>query len=271
MYTFQKVWRMISFELLDQGILYFGRFWVDPSHDSTNLLYVATTTGKTNELSYDNSYSRNIWFFIFLQNCKNLPSARQGPRDRNSWKMWKIIFLFNHCQIQQPQLCLYQFPPTGHQMVKSKNAFELPFCGCFEIIWWFVWIRLNMLYWSWLVFVLSFNWGSEAFICQQFLFVQLVDLKKVRTENLKFRTDIQDWVMDDLSVTQLMINLSSILLKKSSNLQIKAPPINAGLYMVFKHSISFVTNLIVNFSCDWCRIMPDIFSKLLLKLLLTAI
>ena len=183
---------MIKFWAPWSGILYFGRFWVDPSHDSTNLLYVVTATGKTNELSYDNSYSRNIWFFIFLQNCKNLPSARQGPRDRNSWKMWKIIFLFNHCQIQQPQLCLYQFPPTGHQMVKSKNAFELPFCGCFEIIWWFVWIRLNMLYWSWLVFVLSFNWGSEAFICPQFLFVQLVDLRKVRTENLKFRTDIQE-------------------------------------------------------------------------------
>ena len=34
------------------------------------------------------------------------------------------------------------------------------------------------------------------------LIEQLVDLRKVRTEDLKFRTDLRDLVMDGWSVTQ---------------------------------------------------------------------
>ena len=34
------------------------------------------------------------------------------------------------------------------------------------------------------------------------LIKQLIDLEKVRTDNLKFRTDLQDRVMDGWSVTQ---------------------------------------------------------------------
>ena len=34
------------------------------------------------------------------------------------------------------------------------------------------------------------------------LIKQLINLKKVRTDNLKFRTDIQNQVTDGLSVTQ---------------------------------------------------------------------
>ena len=34
------------------------------------------------------------------------------------------------------------------------------------------------------------------------LIKQLIDLEKVRTDNLKFRTDLRDWVMDGWSVTQ---------------------------------------------------------------------
>ena len=49
------------------------------------------------------------------------------------------------------------------------------------------------------------------------LIEQLIDLKKVRTDNLKFRTDLQDQVMDGWSVT-LSINVyKGRLPKKSSN------------------------------------------------------
>ena len=49
------------------------------------------------------------------------------------------------------------------------------------------------------------------------LIEQLIDLEKVRTENLKFRTDLRDQVMDGWSVTQWMIVYKGRLLKKSSN------------------------------------------------------
>ena len=55
------------------------------------------------------------------------------------------------------------------------------------------------------------------------LIKQLIDLKKLRSEklceNLKFRTDLWDWVMDNWSVTQQpkMIVYKDKLLKKSSN------------------------------------------------------
>ena len=38
---------------------------------------------------------------------------------------------------------------------------------------------------------------------------QLIDLRKVRNENLKFKADLQDQVMEGLSVTQEMMILSS--------------------------------------------------------------
>ena len=37
------------------------------------------------------------------------------------------------------------------------------------------------------------------------LIEQLIDLRKVKTENLKYSTDLQDQVLDDRSATQLMI------------------------------------------------------------------
>ena len=46
---------------------------------------------------------------------------------------------------------------------------------------------------------------------------QLIDLGKVRTENLKFRTDLRDQVMDGWSVIQQMIVYKDKLLKKSSS------------------------------------------------------
>ena len=46
------------------------------------------------------------------------------------------------------------------------------------------------------------------------LIEQLIDSKQVRTENLKFRTDLRDRVMDEWSVAQSMIVCKGRLLKK---------------------------------------------------------
>ena len=46
-------------------------------------------------------------------------------------------------------------------------------------------------------------------------------LKKMRTENLKFRTDLWGWLMDGWSVTLQMIVYNGKLLKKSSYLKLK--------------------------------------------------
>ena len=54
-------------------------------------------------------------------------------------------------------------------------------------------IALN-IDWSWNIFT-SHNFCSM-------LIEQLIDLEKVRTDNLKFRTDLRDRVMDGWSVTQ---------------------------------------------------------------------
>ena len=95
------------------------------------------------------------------------------------------------------------------------------------------------------------------------LIEQLINLEKVRTDNLKFRTDLQDQVMDGWSVTQYMTVYKGKLLKKIFKLKIEACPVNAGHYMAFKHSISFATDLAANFGCNRFRIMPDIVSKIL--------
>ena len=50
---------------------------------------------------------------------------------------------------------------------------------------------------------------------------QLINLQTVRTDNLKFRIDLQDQVMDGWLVTQWMNDYKGRLLKKSSNGKLK--------------------------------------------------
>ena len=97
------------------------------------------------------------------------------------------------------------------------------------------------------------------------LIEQLINLKKVRTDNLKIRTDLQDLVMDGWSVTQERNVYKGRLLKKIFKLKIEACPVNAGHYMAFKLRISFALDLAANFGCNQFRITPDIVSKLLLS------
>ena len=61
------------------------------------------------------------------------------------------------------------------------------------------------------------------------LIQQLINLIKVRIENLKLRTDLQDQVMDVCSVTQVNDYFEYCL--KIFGLKIKACPVNAGLLL----------------------------------------
>ena len=83
---------------------------------------------------------------------------------------------------------------------------------------------------------------------------QLIDLEKVRTDYLKFRTDLGDRIVDGWSVTQC---LQRKIAKKIFKLKIEAHPVNAGHYMAFKHCISFAIYLAANFGHNQFRITPD--------------
>ena len=80
------------------------------------------------------------------------------------------------------------------------------------------------------------------------LIQQLIDLEKVRTKNLKFRTDLRDQVMDGWSVTQYMTVYEGKLLNKSSfKLKIEAHPVNAGPSLV----ITWLSNIAFHLRPIW--------------------
>ena len=70
-----------------------------------------------------------------------------------------------------------------------------------------------MIDWSWNIFTLH-NFFS-------LLIKQLIDLENVKTDNLKFRTDLPYQVMDGCSVTLYMIVYKEKLLRTSSNRNLK--------------------------------------------------
>ena len=82
------------------------------------------------------------------------------------------------------------------------------------------------------------------------LIEQLINLEKVRTDNLKFRTDLRLQVMDGWSVRQI----AKKIFKSES--KIKAGPVNAqaGHYMAFKHRISFAIDFAANFGCYYSNL-----------------
>ena len=76
------------------------------------------------------------------------------------------------------------------------------------------------------------------------LIEQLIDLSKVRTESLKFRTDLQDRVMGGWSIDD---SLQRQIAKKIFKSKIEACPLNSGLYLEFTHRISLATDLAASF------------------------
>ena len=96
----------------------------------------------------------------------------------------------------------------------------------------------------------------EIFSLERFLLnahQALIELRKVRTQNLKFRTDLQDIVMDGWSVTQQMIVYKGRLLKKILKLKIEASPVNADHYMAFKTLQLIWLQTLVAFDSESCE------------------
>ena len=91
---------------------------------------------------------------------------------------------------------------------------------------------------------------------------RLINLQKVKAENLKFRTDLRDLNVDGWSVKQQVIDYKGRLLKNQMilKLKIEACPLNAGHYMAFKYSISFVSNLVAIESESCQKLFPSLYA-----------
>ena len=112
---------------------------------------------------------------------------------------------------------------------------------------------------------LEFKYFHFARFCSMSI-EQLINLKKVRTENLKLRTNLQDQVMDGWSVTQKMIVYKGRLLKKSSNRKSKlflSTLVTTWLSNIAFHLRPIWLQSSANFGCNRFRITPDIVSTLL--------
>ena len=108
-----------------------------------------------------------------------------------------LFFCIQDCCSQIAQV-EYQGQARNTRILEHKPLIDTFYC---------IWHRVD--HWSWNIFTL-YNFCS-------FLIKQLINLEKVRTENLQFRTDLPDWVTDGWSVTQQMIVYKDQLLKISSN------------------------------------------------------
>ena len=97
---------------------------------------------------------------------------------------------------------------------------------------------------------------------------QLINLEKVRTDNLKFRIDLGDRVMDCWSVTQIIVYKGKLLKQSSdrkSKLGVLSTLVTTWLSNFAFHlrPIKLRSDLTAHFGCDRFRIMPEIVSKLL--------
>ena len=101
--------------------------------------------------------------------------------------------------------------------------------------------------WSW-------NFFSLHIFCSM-LIKQLIGLRKVRNANLKCRKDLLNQVMEGLSVKQITQKSLSRKLKLQCQ-------VNAGLYVAFRHCVSFTTDSAANVGCNQFRIVPEILFKL---------
>ena len=98
----------------------------------------------------------------------------------------------------------------------------------------------------------------------------------MKTENLHFRTDLRDQVMNVWSVIQKMIIVSSRLLK---NIELKLKLVQsitvyAGFYMALCHGISIATDLaatLVVINSESCKYCFSAFARRNLKLLCCSI
>ena len=118
--------------------------------------------------------------------------------------------------------------------------------------------------WSTHVIALEIDRSWNIFFSHNFcsmLMEKVIDLRKLRTGNLKFRKDLRNWVIDDWLVRDDYFGKQ--IAQKIFNSKIEARPVSAGLYTAFKRSISFATDLAANFGCNQFRTMPEIVSTFL--------
>ena len=123
------------------------------------------------------------------------------------------------------------------------------------------------------------NFFTQHNFCSLTNIEELIDLRNMKTDNLKFRIDLCNLSMDCWSVTQWMIIFKGRLLKTSL---IEAYPVNASLLAPlhcfqnshfilgwFGHKLFFQTLVAIN--SEWCQKSFSSFLHCLLKLLFCLI
>ena len=120
----------------------------------------------------------------------------------------------------------------------------------------------------WLIHCIAFKWNGVEKNSLHTSFVQFSLSSWLTSKSENWELEIQDrswrssygWLVNNTVDDCLQRQIA----QKNVQIEIKACPVNTGHYMAFKHHISFAINLAANFGCNWFRIMPHIFSKLLL-------
>ena len=109
------------------------------------------------------------------------------------WKKWYVSSYFATCNlffcVQDWRTRIFQFEYQGQIRFSSNEIREF----------------LNANLWSIYLIAFDIDWSWNIFTLHNFcsmLIEQLINLEKVKTDNLKFRTDLRGRVMDGWSVTQ---------------------------------------------------------------------
>ena len=128
--------------------------------------------------------------------CSNIKSARVSALTGSAPGKWpRRGRAFQHSSGIEPRI----------EGIESMSPDSLPLASTTKPL-------CHIKCWKKTVYDLSYFATCNRIFCIQdcrsrhnfcsMLIEQLVDLEKVRTDKLKFRTDLRDWVMDGWSVTQ---------------------------------------------------------------------
>ena len=137
----------------------------------------------------EKSLARPLFFRYFREVRKkrsHWPGSQSAQRLYNSYNLWR----YTTRRISLPATDLffaYKTVVLGLFKLNIKARHKIP-----------EFLNTNI----WLIGLITFNidWSWNIFTWHNFC--SIAQLEKVRTDNLKFRTDLRNWVMDGWSVTQ---------------------------------------------------------------------
>ena len=163
-----------------------GECWPGPEFKFSKTLQLCQREIFTDEIQEKKNY----------RECSNIKSARVSALTGSAPGKWpRRGRAFQHSSGIEPRI----------EGIESMSPDSLPLASTTKPL-------CHIKCWKKTVYDLSYFATCNRIFCIQdcrsrhnfysMLIEQLVDLEKVRTDKLKFRTDLRDWVMDGWSVTQ---------------------------------------------------------------------